>query len=64
MYGQGVTCIGVTDFPSQLANQSSQLYANNVSALMMVPAHTRPRSAAHRTCVLGALLLRHRAALS
>ena len=35
VYGQGVTCIGATDFPSQLANQSSQLYANNVSALML-----------------------------
>jgi hypothetical protein len=34
VYGQGVTCIGATDFPSQLANQSSQLYANNVSSLM------------------------------
>ncbi len=34
MYGQGVTCIGATDFPSQLSNQSSQLYANNVSSLM------------------------------
>ena len=26
---------GATDFPSQLAGQSSQLYANNVSALML-----------------------------
>jgi NAD(P) transhydrogenase len=34
VYGQGVTCIGATDFPSRLANQSSQLYANNVSSLM------------------------------
>jgi len=34
VYGQGVTCIGMADFPSQLSNQSSQLYANNVSSLM------------------------------
>jgi len=34
VYGQGVTCIGMSDFPSQLSNQSSQLYANNVSSLM------------------------------
>ncbi|EKX53833.1 hypothetical protein GUITHDRAFT_156975 [Guillardia theta CCMP2712] len=35
VYGQGVTHIGLTDFPSQLANQSSQLYSNNISALML-----------------------------
>jgi len=35
VYGQGVTCIGQTDFPSQLSNQASQLYSNNVSSLMM-----------------------------
>ena len=34
VYGHGVTCIGATDFPSQLANQSSQLYANNVLNLV------------------------------
>ncbi len=33
---QGVTCIGKVDFPSQLAGQSSQLYSNNISSLMMV----------------------------
>ena len=27
--------IGKVDFPSQLAGQASQLYSNNISALMM-----------------------------
>lgn len=35
VYGQGVTCVGATDFPSQLSGQASQLYANNISSLMM-----------------------------
>ncbi len=36
VYGHGVTCIGATDFPSQLSGQASQLYSNNISSLMMV----------------------------
>lgn len=36
VYGQGVTCIGATDFPSKLSGQASQLYSNNISSLMMV----------------------------
>jgi H+-translocating NAD(P) transhydrogenase subunit alpha len=33
-YGQGVTIVGLTDFPSRMAAQSSQLYGNNLFHLL------------------------------
>ena len=55
VYGQGVTVIGETDFPSQLSGQSSQLYANNISSLMMVILLSQTSSVharASRQCAL------------
>lgn len=31
----GVTCIGYTDFPSRMAHQASNLYANNISKFLL-----------------------------
>ena len=33
--GQGVTCIGFTDLPSRLPTQSSTLYSNNITKLLL-----------------------------
>lgn len=34
-YGNDITCIGLTDLPSEMANQSSTLYSNNITKFLL-----------------------------